>query len=65
MISKLVVIAAVGLTVAATEQYFVSDNSIARSRVLISIAHGFIEALKVGELEKRLEVLEMTLKTNR
>ena len=38
------------------------DNSINRGRLLVSIAHGFIEALKVGELEKRLESLEMALK---
>lgn len=41
------------------------DNSIARSRLFVSIAHGFIEALKVGELEKRLEALELTLKMNK
>ncbi|HMQ04880.1 MAG TPA: hypothetical protein PKD26_13250 [Pyrinomonadaceae bacterium] len=40
----------------------VLDNSIARGRLFVSIAHGFIEALKVGELEKRLEALEMALK---
>ncbi len=40
----------------------VLDNSIARSRLFVSIAHGFIEALKVGELEKRLEALELTLR---
>lgn len=38
------------------------DNSVARGRLLVSIAHGFIEALKVGELEKRMEALEMALK---
>ncbi len=34
------------------------DNSIQRGRLLVSIAHGFIEALKVGEFEKRLESIE-------
>ncbi len=38
------------------------DNSIQRGRLLVSIAHGFIEALKVGEMEQRLEAVEMTLK---
>lgn len=41
------------------------DNSIARGRLLVSIAHGFIEALKIGELEKRLEALEFVLKSKR
>ncbi|MEQ1642053.1 MAG: DUF5763 domain-containing protein [Pyrinomonadaceae bacterium] len=43
----------------------VLDNSIARGRLLVSIAHGFVEVLKVGELEQRLEALELTLKMNR
>lgn len=34
------------------------DNSIQRGRLIVSIAHGFIEALKVGEFEKRLEAVE-------
>ena len=34
------------------------DNSINRGRLLVSIAHGFIEVLKVGEFEKRLEAIE-------
>ncbi|HEY0428414.1 MAG TPA: hypothetical protein VGC76_11590 [Pyrinomonadaceae bacterium] len=38
------------------------DNSINRGRLLVSIAHGFIEALKVGEIEQRLESVEMILK---
>ena len=41
------------------------DNSIQRGRLLVSIAHGFIEALKVGELEKRLEAIEIALKTRK
>jgi hypothetical protein len=38
------------------------DNSIQRGRLIVSIAHGYIEALKVGEMEQRLEAVEMTLK---
>ena len=34
------------------------DNSIQRGRLLVSIAHGYIEALKVGEMEQRLEAVE-------
>ncbi|NNE98003.1 MAG: hypothetical protein HKN25_03175 [Pyrinomonadaceae bacterium] len=37
------------------------DNSIQRGRLLVSIAHGYIEALKVGEMEQRLEAVEMAL----
>lgn len=44
------------------QESVILDNSIQRGRLLVSIAHGFIEALKVGELEKRLEALEMALK---
>jgi len=38
------------------------SNSIQRGRLLVSIAHGYIEALKVGEMEQRLEAVEMALK---
>lgn len=38
------------------------DNSIQRGRLMVSIVHGFIEALKVGELEQRLESIEAVLK---
>lgn len=38
------------------------DNSIQRGRLLVSIAHGFIEALKIGEIEARLEAVEAVLK---
>ncbi len=34
------------------------DNSINRGRLLVSIAHGFIEALRAGELETRVEAIE-------
>lgn len=46
----------------ALQESLVLDNSIQRGRLLVSIAHGLIEALKVGELEKRLEALENALK---
>lgn len=46
----------------ALHESIILDNSIARGRLFVSIAHGFIEALKIGELEKRLEALEMALK---
>jgi hypothetical protein len=46
----------------ALQETIVLDNSIARGRLLVSIAHGYIEALKVGELETRLETLESVLK---
>lgn len=49
----------------ALRESIVLDNSIARGRFLVSIAHGFIEALKVGELENRLEALENALKFKR
>jgi len=38
------------------------SNSIPRGRLLVSIAHGYIEALKVGEMEQRLEAVETALK---
>lgn len=38
------------------------DNSIQRGRLLVSIAHGYVEALKVGEIEQRLEAVETALK---
>lgn len=37
------------------------DNSIQRGRLMVSIAHGFVEAFKVGELEQRLEAIENAL----
>ena len=42
----------------ALQESLVLSNSIQRGRLLVSIAHGFIEALKVGELEQRLEAVE-------
>ncbi len=44
------------------QESLVLPNSIQRGRLLMSIAHGYIEALKVGELEQRLEAIEMALK---
>ncbi len=46
----------------ALQESLVLQNSISRGRLLVSIAHGYIEALKVGEMEQRLEAVEMTLK---
>ena len=37
------------------------DNSINRNRLLVSIARGYFEGLKIGELEQRLEAVEMAL----
>jgi len=45
----------------ALQESLVLSNSIQRGRLLISIAHGFIEALKVGELEQRLDAVEHAL----
>lgn len=42
----------------ALQESLVLSNSIQRGRLIVSIAHGFIEALKVGEFEKRLESIE-------
>jgi hypothetical protein len=46
----------------ALQESLVLQNSIQRGRLLVSIAHGYIEALKVGEMEQRLEAVEMTLR---
>ncbi len=46
----------------ALQESLVLQNSIQRGRLLVSIAHGYIEALKVGEMEQRLEAVEMILK---
>jgi hypothetical protein len=47
------------------QESIILDNSIQRGRLLVALAHGFIEALKVGELEKRLDALENALKVKR
>ena len=46
----------------ALQESLALQNSIQRGRLLVSIAHGYIEALKVGEMEQRLEAIEMALK---
>ncbi len=46
----------------ALQESLEMQNSIQRGRLLVAIAHGYIEALKVGEIEQRLEAIEMTLK---
>ena len=43
------------------QELLVLQNSIQRGRLLVSIAHGYIEALKVGEIEGRLEAVENAL----
>ena len=45
----------------ALQESLVLQNSIQRGRLLVSIAHGFIEALKVGEMEQRMEAVETAL----
>ena len=45
----------------ALQESLVLQNSIQRGRLLVSIAHGYIEALKVGEMEGRLEAVETAL----
>jgi hypothetical protein len=37
------------------------ENSLARGRLLVSLAGAYIEALQVGELEARIEALESVL----
>lgn len=37
-------------------------NGIQRGRLLVSIAHGYIEAIKVSEMEERFEAIETALK---
>ncbi len=46
----------------ALQESLALSNSIQRGRLLVSIAHGFIEALKVGELEQRLDAIEHALR---
>jgi len=45
----------------ALQESLVLQNSIQRGRLLVSIAHGYIQALKVGEIEQRLEAVETAL----
>lgn len=46
----------------ALQESLALPNGIQRGRLLVSIAHGYIEALKVGEIEQRLEAVETALK---
>lgn len=46
----------------ALQESLALPNGIQRGRLLVSIAHGYIEALKVGEMEQRLEAVETALK---
>jgi hypothetical protein len=38
------------------------ENSVQRGRLIVGIAHAFIEAIKTGELETRLAAIEAALK---
>ena len=38
------------------------ENGIQRGRLLVALAHAFVEAIKTGELEARVEAIENTLK---
>lgn len=38
------------------------ENSIQRGRLLVALSHAFIEAIKTGELEARVEAVERALK---
>lgn len=46
----------------ALQETLALDNGIQRGRLLVAIAHGYIEALKVGEIEGRLDALEHALR---
>lgn len=45
----------------ALQESLALPNGIQRGRLLVSIAHGYLEALKIGEMEQRLEAVEMAL----
>jgi hypothetical protein len=38
------------------------ENGVQRGRLLVALAHAFIEAIKEGELEQRVEAIERALK---
>lgn len=42
----------------ALQESLVLPNSIQRGRLLVAIAAGYLDTLKIGELEKRLEAIE-------
>lgn len=44
------------------QESLVLPNTIQRGRLLVAISHGYIEALKVGEIEQRMEAIETALK---
>ncbi len=45
----------------ALHESLVLQNSIQRGRLLVSIAHAYLEGIKIGELEQRLEAVETAL----
>ncbi len=46
----------------ALQETLALSNGIQRGRLIVSIAHGYIEALKTGELEQRLGSVEHALR---
>lgn len=46
----------------ALQEALALSNGIQRGRLLVSITHSYIEALKTGELEQRLEAIEYALR---
>jgi len=46
----------------ALQESLALSNGIQRGRLIVSLAHGYIEALKTGELEQRLEAIEHALR---
>lgn len=42
----------------ALQETLALPNTIQRGRLLVSIAGGYLETIKIGELEKRLEAIE-------
>ncbi len=46
----------------ALQETLVLSNGIQRGRLIVSLAHGYIEALKTGELEQRLDAIEHALR---
>jgi hypothetical protein len=49
----------------ALQESLALPNSIQRGRLLVSIAGGYLETLKIGELEQRIEAIEIALKTRK
>jgi hypothetical protein len=43
-------------------EMLVQENGIVRARALISLALAYLKGLEVGELEERLEAIEIALK---